>query len=236
MPPEIRALTFDVFGTVVDWRGSVLRQLRSLGEEKSIETDWESFVDSWRYDGYMGGMRRVFDGELPLQTADSLHRLQLDKLLAERGIALSEDETDHLNRAWHRLDPWPDSVGGLQRLRSRFVVSTLSNGNISLLADMAKHAGLPWDCLLAADVTGAFKPQPECYQRAAEILDCEPAEVMMVAAHKGDLKAAAAVGFRTAFIPRPDEAGPSRDVDLSPDPSFDYVAPDFHALAAQLAC
>ena len=236
MPPEIRALTFDVFDTVVDWRGSVLRQLRRLGEEKSIETDWESFVDSWRYDGYMGGMRRVFDGELPFQTADSLHRLQLDKLLAERGIDLSEAETDQLNRAWHRLDPWPDSVGGLQRLRSRFVVSTLSNGNISLLANMAKHAGLPWDCLLAADVTGAFKPQPECYQRAVEILDCEPAEVMMVAAHKRDLQAAAAVGLRTAFIPRPDEAGPSREVDLSPDPSFDYVAPDFHALAAQLGC
>ena len=236
MPPEIRALTFDVFGTVVDWRGSVLRQLRRLGEEKSIETDWEFFVDSWRYDGYMGGMRRVVDGELPFQTADSLHRLQLDKLLTERGIDLSEEETDQLNRAWHRLDPWPDSVGGLQRLRSRFVVSTLSNGNISLLANMAKHAGLPWDCLLAADVTGAFKPQPECYQRAVEILDCEPAEVMMVAAHKRDLQAAAAVGLRTAFIPRPDEAGPSRDVDLSPDPSFDYVAPDFHALAAQLGC
>ena len=236
MPPEIRALTFDVFGTVVDWRGSVLRQLHRVAEEKSIETDWESFVDSWRYEGYMGGMRRVFEGELPFQTADSLHRLQLGKLLAERGIDLSEAETDHLNRAWHRLDPWPDAIGGLQRLRSRFVVSTLSNGNISLLANMAKYAGLPWDCLLAADVTGAFKPQPECYQRAAEILDCEPAEVMMVAAHKGDLQAAAAVGFRTAFIPRPDEAGPSRDVDLSPAPSFDYVAPDFHSLAAQLGC
>ncbi len=236
MPPEIRALTFDVFGTVVDWRGSVLRELRSLGEEKSIDSDWESFVDSWRYEGYVGGMRRVFEGELPFQTADSLHRLQLDKLLAERSIELSEAETIHLNRAWHRLDPWPDSVGGLQRLRSRFVLSTLSNGNIALLANMAKHAGLHWDCLLAADVIGAFKPQPECYLRAVEILDCEPTEVMMVAAHKGDLQAAAAVGLRTAFIPRPDEAGPTRDVDLNPDPSFDYVAPTFHALAAQLGC
>lgn len=234
--PPVRALTFDVFGTVVDWRGSVLRELRALGAAKSIDTDWESFVDSWRYDGYMGGIQRVRKGELPFQTADALHRSQLDILLAERGIDLSEDEVVHLNRAWHRLDPWPDSVGGMQRLRSRFVVSTLSNGNISLLVDMAKHAGLPWDCVLSADVTGAFKPEPDCYRRAAELLDCEPREVMMVAAHKRDLQAAATVGLRTAFVPRPQEAGPSRDVDLTPDANFDYVARDFHDLASQLGC
>ena len=236
MPSEIHALTFDVFGTVVDWRGAVLRQCRQFGERKAIDTDWETFVDAWRYEGYVGGMRRVFDGELPFQTADSLHRLYLDHLLAERGIDATESERDDLNRAWHRLDPWPDTIGGLQRLRSRFVVATLSNGNISLLANMAKHAGLPWDCLLSAEVTGAFKPQPGCYESAAELLGRSPHEVMMVAAHQDDLLAAASVGFRTAFIPRPDEAGPNRDVDLTPDPSFDYVAPDLHTLARQLDC
>jgi 2-haloacid dehalogenase len=200
-----------------------------------VETDWESFADEWRYDGYIGGMQQVRRGELPFQTAGSLHRRKLDALLAERGIAgIPEDEVADLNLAWHRLDPWPDSVEGLKRLKSKFIVSTLSNGEVRLLVDMAKYAGLAWDCILSAELTGAFKPEPSCYLNAAKILGLEPGEVMMVAAHKADLKAAQAVGFQAAYVPRPMEAGPSRTPDLSPDPAFQVHAETFIELAERL--
>ncbi len=233
---QVRALTFDVFGTVVDWRASVSAEVASFLQRRGVEADAGMFTDRWRREGYAGGMRLVRDGELPFQTADQLHRRMLDILLAELGIEAAEAEVAELNRAWHRLHPWLDSPGGLQRLRSRFVVSTLSNGNVELLVNMAKFGGLPWDCVLSAEITGAFKPEPPCYQRAAELLGCAPSEVMMVAAHQGDLRAAAQTGMRTAFVPRPEEAGPNFPVDLTPDPSFDIVAADFHDLAAQLNC
>jgi 2-haloacid dehalogenase len=216
---SVRALTFDVFGTVVDWRSSVIRQCEAFGKKHSIETDWAAFTDDWRYDGYMGGIRRVITGELPFQTAGALHRRKLDQLLVSLGVSgLPEDEIAGLNRAWHRLDPWPDSVAGLARLRTKYIVSTLSNGNFRLLVDMARHGGLQWDCILSADVTGAFKPQPECYLAAARILDLEPNQVMMVAAHKGDLQAAQKAGLQAA------------------DPAFQLVATDFHDLATKLGC
>jgi 2-haloacid dehalogenase len=234
---SVRALTFDVFGTVVDWRSSVVRQLQEFGQRHGVETDWESFADDWRYDGYVGGMQKVRTGELPFQTAGSLHRRKLDLLLAERGITgVPEAEVADLNLAWHRLDPWPDSVAGLKRLKSKFIISTLSNGEVRLLVDMARYGGLPWDCVLSAEVTGAFKPEPSCYLNAARFLGLEPHEVMMVAAHKGDLKAAQAVGFQAAFVPRPLEAGPSRTADLSPDPAFQLHANDFVELAGKLGC
>ena len=233
---QVRALTFDVFGTVVDWRSSVSAEVASFLSRQGVEADAGMFTDRWRREGYAGGMRLVRDGELPFQTADGLHLRMLRMLLAELGIDAEESEVIAINRAWHRLHPWVDSPGGLQRLRSRFVVSTLSNGNIELLVNMAKFGGLPWDCVLSAEVTGAFKPEPRCYQRAAELLGCESHEVMMVAAHQGDLLAAAQTGMRTAFVPRPHESGPNFPVDLTPDPSFDIVATDFHDLAAQLDC
>jgi 2-haloacid dehalogenase len=233
----VKALTFDVFGTVTNWRSSVIAEGERLGAAKGFETDWGSFVDDWRFDGYMGGMRRVRDGELPPMTVDQLHRRKLDQLLEERAIeGLSEAEVDHFNRIWHRLDPWPDSAAGLDRLRSKFIVSTLSNGNVALLVNMAKHGGLHWDCVLSAELTGAFKPEPQCYERAVEILGLEPRQVMMVAAHQGDLKAAMGVGLRAAFIPRPDELGPDRQSDLTPDPAFDVVADGFLDLADKLGC
>ena len=233
----VKALTFDVFGTVTNWRASVIAEGERLSAAKGFETDWGSFVDDWRFDGYMGGMRRVRDGELPPMTVDELHRRKLDALIEERGIeGLSEDEVDHFNRIWHRLDPWPDSAPGLDRLRTKFIVSTLSTGNVALLVNMAKHAGLNWDCVLSAELTGAFKPEPQCYERAVEILRLEPHEVMMVAAHQGDLKAAMGVGLRAAFIPRPDELGPDRQSDLTPDPAFDVVADGFLDLADKLGC
>jgi 2-haloacid dehalogenase len=159
----------------------------------------------------------------------------LDDLLVEFSMTgFSEGEIDDLNRVWHRLMPWPDSVTGLYRLKSRYVISTLSNGNVSLLTNMAKNAGLPWDCVLSAELTGHYKTDPEVYQKAAELLSLPPSEVMMVAAHRGDLVAAKEVGFRTALVHRPLEFGPDRDVDLTPDARFDYNAMSFVDLAEQM--
>ncbi|MDA2939126.1 haloacid dehalogenase type II, partial [Acidobacteria bacterium AH-259-A15] len=230
----VRALTFDVFGTVVDWRSSVIREGQLLSESKGLNVDWAKFADSWR-SGYGPAMDRVRKGEMPWTKIDGLHRLILDELVQEFEIkGLSPAEVADLNRVWHRLIPWPDSVPGLNRLRSRYILVTLSNGNISLLVNMAKNAGLPWDCVLSAELSGHYKPDKEVYETAAGLLDLPPENVMMVAAHKGDLRAARGVGFKTAFVPRPLERGPGRDVDTTPDDSFDITASDFLDLAHQL--
>lgn len=231
---DVVALTFDVFGTVVDWRTSIIREGEQLTATRGIEADWEAFADGWRA-GYGPAMNRVRTGDLPWTRIDDLHRMILDDLLVEHSITgLSEEEIEHLNRVWHRLMPWPDSVVGLYRLKSRYVISTLSNGNVSLLTNMAKNAGLPWDCVLSSELAGHYKPDPEVYLKAAELLDLPPNRIMMVAAHRGDLRAAKAVGLRTALVHRPLEYGPDRDVDLSPDPGFDFSAMDFVELAEQL--
>lgn len=228
------ALTFDVFGTVVDWRTSIIREGRMLSQAKGLEVDWERFADGWR-SGYGPAMNQVRTGELPWMKIDDLHRRILDDLLVEFDISgLSEAEIDNLNRVWHRLIPWPDTVLGLGRLKSKFVLSTLSNGNVSLLTNMAKNAGLPWDCVLSAELSGHYKPDAEVYEKAADLLSLPPHRIMMVAAHKGDLRAAQRVGFKAAWVPRPLEYGPSRTIDTTPDPEFDYSATDFIDLAAQL--
>lgn len=233
-PAAVKALTFDVFGTVVDWRSSVIREGAALGKAKGITVDWPRFADAWR-GGYGPAMERVRRGELPWTNIDALHRMMLDRLLAEFGITgWSEAEKDHLNRVWHRLAPWPDAVAGLQRLRRRFTLATLSNGNVALLVNMAKNAGLPWDCILSAELARRYKPDREVYQMAADLLGLAPQQVMMVAAHKGDLRASRAAGFRTAFVTRPLEFGPDRKPDLSPEPAIDIHARDFLDLAAQL--
>ena len=230
----VRALTFDVFGTVVDWRGSVIREGKALGEAKGIDVDWARFADAWR-GGYGPSMDRVRRGDLPWTNIDALHRIVLDDLLDEFGIGeLSEDEKSDLNRVWHRLEPWPDSVPGLGRLKAGFAIATLSNGNVALLTNMAKNAGLPWDCILSAELARHYKPDPEVYRMAADLLGLQPGEVMMVAAHKGDLQAARGVGMPTAFVPRPLEFGPERPVDTDPEPWIDVVASDFEDLAAKL--
>ena len=232
--PDVSALVFDVFGTVVDWRSSIIREGQQLTRTRGIQADWEAFADGWRA-GYGPAMNRVRTGALPWTKIDDLHRLILDDLLVEFSInGLSEDEVDDLNRAWHRLIPWPDSVTGLYRLKSRYLISTLSNGNVSLLTNMAKNAGLPWDCVLSAEFTGHYKPDREVYETAADLLDLPPNRVMMVAAHRGDLLAAKEVGLRTALVHRPLEYGPDRDVDLTPDPRFDYSAMSFIELAEQM--
>jgi 2-haloacid dehalogenase len=232
--PDIDALTFDVFGTVVDWRGSIIREGALWTRERGWEVDWAAFADRWR-GGYGPSMNRVRTGELPWRTIDELHRMVLEELLPEFGLTgLSEEEIDEMNRVWHRLMPWPDTVGGLNRLRARYLTVTLSNGNVSLLANMAKNAGLPWDVILSAELSGHYKTDPEVYLIAADLLDLPPERIMMVAAHKGDLRAAGALGFKTAFVPRPLERGPDGNVDVEPDPQFDYHATEFLDLARQL--
>jgi 2-haloacid dehalogenase len=231
---EVRALVFDVFGTVVDWRTSIIREGQQLTATRGVQADWAAFADDWR-SGYGPAMNRVRTGELPWTRIDDLHRMILDDLLVQYSITgLSEEEVDHLNRVWHRLMPWPDSVTGLYRLKARYLISTLSNGNVSLLTNMAKNAGLPWDCVLSAELAGHYKPDPEVYLKAAELLDLPPNRIMMVAAHRGDLNAARGVGMRTALVFRPLEYGPDRDVDLTPDPRFDYSAMSFVELAEQM--
>ncbi len=227
---DIKALTFDVFGTVVDWYSSIVAEGKKFGNTHSIDIDWTQFALKWRA-GYGPAMDKVRRGELPWQNIDALHRRILDALLETFEITgLSETEKDYLNRVWHRLKPWPDAVGGLERLRKRYIVATLSNGNIALLTNMAKFAGLPWDCILSAELTGHYKPDSEVYQTAADLLGLSPNEVMMVAAHPGDLRAAQAVGYQTALVPRPLEYGPDNIRSVTPHAS-DIVANDFNKLA-----
>lgn len=228
---NVKALVFDVFGTVVDWRGSILRELEALGRAKGLAVDWAAFVDDWRK-GYQPAMQRVRCGDLPWTTIDGLNRMILDELVAKyRLTGLSEAETDHLNRAWHRLDPWPDAVEGLRRLKHRFIIGTLSNGNMALLVNMAKRAGLPWDVVLSAELAHHYKPDPAAYQMPPALLGLAPGEVMLVAAHPNDLAAAATQGLRTGYVPRPLEwgrKGKPHDIDES---RFDVVARDFNHLA-----
>jgi 2-haloacid dehalogenase len=233
---SVNALVFDVFGTVVDWRGSIIREGELLGKRKGIDADWVAFADAWR-GGYQPAMQRVRSGQIPWTNIDGLHRLVLNDLIQQFGIrGLTEEEIDHFNRAWHRLWPWPDSVGGLHRLSRGYIVSTMSNGNVSLLTNMAKYAGLPWDCILSAELFGHYKPDPEVYLGAAKLLGPAPAQVMMVAAHVDDLVAARKVGLRTALVTRPLEYGPKREADTAQDGAgiADFIATDFMDLAAQL--
>ena len=231
---SIEALVFDVFGTVVDWRGSITREGRALGERKNIKFNWGRFANAWRA-GYAPAMDRVRKGELPWMNIDQLHRLILDELLVKFKIdGLTEEDKDHFNRAWHRLKPWPDSVRGLKRFKKKFVIATLSNGNMSLLTNMAKNGGLPWDCVISAELFGHYKPDPETYEGAAKMLGFARDRVMLVAAHKDDLRAAQRSGLHAAFVARPKEFPPSKKLDLSPDSTFDYNATSLIDLADQL--
>ena len=228
---QVQALLFDVFGTVVDWRGSVVRELKAFGDGRDFKHDWAKFADEWRR-LYQPGMDEVRSGRRPWTILDVLHRESLLTLLDKYDMkGLAEHEIGHLVTIWHRLDPWPDAVGGLTRLKSRYIIGTLSNGNIGLMARMAKRGRLPWDVILGAEPARAYKPLPEAYQRNAEMLNLEAHEVMLVAAHNGDLAAAAKVGLRTAFVLRPDEHGPGQKVDLAASEAWDVVTDSFHGVA-----
>ena len=229
-PPQI--LAFDVFGTVVDWHSGIAAEVQALRPA----VDGDAFALAWRA-GYQPAMRRVMSGELGWTLIDALHRLILDPLLPRFGLGdLSEAERQHLNRAWHRLDPWPDVLAGLQRLKTRHTLCTLSNGNLGLLTNMAKRAKLPWDCILSAEVFRAYKPDPATYLGVARVFDLAPSQVMLVAAHQDDLAAARACGLQTAYIERPAEFGRAQPKDISPDPANTLHAKDFQALADQLGC
>jgi 2-haloacid dehalogenase len=233
---NVKALLFDVFGTVVDWRGSVIRELTAFGNGRGIEADWARFADEWR-GLYQPAMEQVRSGRRAWTILDDLHRESLVTLLERHNVRdLSQNEIEHLNTIWHRLDPWPDSVDGLLRLKRRYIIGTLSNGNIGLLTRMAKRAGLPWDVVLGAEPARAYKPLPECYQRNAALLNLEPSEVMLVAAHNDDLAAAAATGYRTAFVVRRAEYGPNQKKDMAASHSWDVITDSFIGVAEAMGC
>jgi 2-haloacid dehalogenase len=233
---QVKALTFDVFGTVVDWRSSLIREAEAVLQPRRADLDAARFADAWR-GLYQPSMEAVRSGKRPWTRLDDLHRESLDTLLVDFGVdGLSPTDVGHLNRAWHRLDPWPDAVPGLVRLRRRYVLATLSNGNVALLVNMARRAGLPWDAILGAEVARRYKPDPEAYLVTADLLGLTPSECLMVAAHNGDLAAASAVGFRTAFVPRPAEHGPGQTRDVRAERDWDVVAENFVDLARRLGC
>lgn len=230
--PKPRILAFDIFGTVVDWHGSIAREVDAM----QLGVSGDAFALAWRA-GYQPAMQRVRSGELGWTRIDELHRMILDELLQRFAIHhLDEESKRHLNRVWHRLDPWPDSVAGITRLKAKHVVCTLSNGNIGLLTDMAKRAGLPWDCILSAEVFRAYKPDPATYLGVAATFDAAPAEVMLVAAHHDDLAAARACGLLTAYIERPLEFGAAKPKDVSPQAGNTMHCTSLVDLADKLGC
>lgn len=229
---SVRILAFDVFGTIVDWHQGIVREVRAM----NLNVDPDKFALAWRA-GYVPAMQKVMSGQLGWTLIDDLHRMILDDVLIEFAVThLNEEEKRHLNKAWHRLDAWPDSVAGLTRLKSRYTICTLSNGNIGLLTNMAKRAGLPWDCILSAEVFRKYKPDPATYLGVARVFDVGPSEVMLVAAHQEDLNHARAAELKTAYIERPLEYGPSNRKDISANPQNTLHAKDLIDLADLLDC
>jgi 2-haloacid dehalogenase len=234
--PGVRALLFDIFGTCVDWRSGIAREVGEVARKKGVPVDGIAFADAWRAN-YQPSMERVRSGQRPWTILDVLHRETLDSLLPRFGLeTLNEEERGDLTRAWHRLDPWPDVVEGLTRLKQRYIISPLSNGNVGLLANMAKRAGLPWDLILSAETSRAYKPLPASYLNAVAMLGLMPGEVMLVAAHNNDLAAARSQGLQAAFVARPTEHGPKQTTDLAATEEWDLVASDFRDLALKSGC
>jgi 2-haloacid dehalogenase len=231
---DVKAVLFDVFGTVVDWRGSLIGELSQWGATRRLTVDWPGLVDAWR-GAYAPSMDRVRRDEVPWTILDDLHRASLDRLVAQFGITgLSEADLDWINRGWHRLRPWPDAVAGLARLKKRCIIGTLSNGNVALLVEMAKSSGLPWDVITPIDLIRHYKPDRELYLGACQLLRLRPDQVMLAAAHNGDLGAARALGLKTCFFPRPAEYGPHQTHDFHAEQAWDVVAADMLDFAARM--
>ncbi|MDT7834204.1 haloacid dehalogenase type II [Aquabacterium sp. OR-4] len=233
---DVKALVFDVFGTLVDWRGGVAREAELALAPLGLQADWAELADDWRAQ-YQPAMEEVRSGRLPYARLDALHRRNLDLVLQQRGWAAQVDDATRqsLNRAWHRLDAWPDVVPALARLRRRFLLAPCSNGHIALMVALARRNGMVWDAVCGAELARDYKPQAVVYQAAAAAFDLPPAQLLMVAAHSSDLAAARAAGLRTAFIPRPDESGPGRGEQRA-SCAVDASADSLLALAAQLGC
>ncbi len=232
--PPVHALVFDVFGTVVDWRSSLIAFFAAWGAQAGRAADWAGIADAWR-GAYVPSLDRVRRGELPWTILDDLHRASLDALLPDFGLGdVDEPTRQGFVRFWHRLHPWPEVVAAMRRLRGRYILGTLSNGNVGLLTRLAKAADLPFDVIMGGDLFGHYKPDPETYRGAARLLNLAPGEVMLVAAHNGDLAAARAQGLATGFVPRPTEYGPHQTKDIAPSEAWDVIARDFTALADQL--
>jgi len=233
---KIKALTFDVFGTVVNWRDSIAREAEAALSSKGYAIDWHEFADKWR-SFYQPAMDEFRTGERPWVKLDTLHRENLLKTCEAFGIeGLGEAQIDDLSHAWRRLDPWPDAIAGLVRLKRKYILATLSNGNIALMVNLARYAGLPWDAIVGAEIAQSYKPSPQTYDRSAAVLDLQPEQCMMVAAHNGDLLAARSRGFRTAYVDRPLEDGPNKTEDLRAEHDFDVIADSFVDLAVKLGC
>lgn len=233
----VKALVFDVFGTVVDWRTSLINDFTKWGEARGIKADWTALVDGWRavYTASMDEVRK--NPQYGYVILDVLHRRSLEKLIAQFDIkGLTDADLHHLTLGWHRLHGWPDSVAGLTRLKTKYIISPLSNGNVGLLTNMAKFAGLPWDLVMSAELFEHYKPDPETYLGAARLLGLPPEQVMMVAAHNYDLKHAQKHGLKTAFVARPTEYGPLQKVDFEATGNWDIVAKDFGAIADRMGC
>jgi len=232
----IRALAFDTYGTVVDWRTSVLAELQSLAARKGLTFDRVRFLDEWKA-AYRPAMDKVNRGEMPWTTVDAIYRTRLDELLLTHGITrLTSEEIDALARVWWRLRPWPDAVAGIRRLKVRYIVTPLSNASFIGMVELARFAGLPWDCVITAENARCYKPRPEAYRTAISLLGLKPEEVLMVAAHNYDLEAARHERMATAFVPRPLEYGPGQTTDLKAASDWDIVATDLEDLAARLGC
>src|SRR5499427_8923045 len=230
---SVKALFFDVFGTLVDWRTSIAREAKAVLEPLGHKTDWLSFADAWR-DEYQPGMGEVRAGRIPFSKLDVLHRRNLERILPRFGFTgLSEDVTAHLNRAWHRLDAWADVAPGLHRLKRKFLLAPVSNGNISLMVDLARRNNFPWDAILGAEIASDYKPKPRVYLAACEAFDLPPGDCMMVAAHTNDLLEAAKCGLRTAHIARPNEHGPGIG-EAAPQAPVDVAAANLEDLAVKL--
>src|SRR5882672_401228 len=233
----VKALVFDVFGTVVDWRSSLIADFTKWADKRGISADWTALVDGWRavYAASMDEVRK--HPERGYVILDKLHRQSLEKLVAQLSISgLTDADLHHLTMGWHRLHPWPDSLAGLMRLKTKYIISPLSNGNVALLTNMAKFAGLPWDLIMSAELFAHYKPDPETYLGAAKLLCLPPEQVMMVAAHNHDLKAAQKLGLKTAFVARPTEYGPLQKYDFEAKGDWDIVAKDFGGIADRMGC
>lgn len=237
MNTPIKALFFDVFGTIVDWRTGIAREGEEFGRAHGLSgIDWTAFADEWR-GMYQPSLEKVRSGQAPWQPLDDIHRAELNHLLEKYRIKnLPEAAIDHFNRAWHRLPPWPDAVPGLMRMKKKYILAPCSNGNVSMMVHLARHSELPWDVILGAEMAEQYKPVPSVYQRSVALLRLNPAECVLVAAHNYDLEAATKCGLKAAFVPRLKEFGPAGKPDLKPSQKWDFIADDFNQLAEQLGC